>query len=227
MSPAMYYHPFNIGYNIQIHKAVQNRDTNKVLDLIAYDKFRDEEKLKSDIISKTRRESINDMLAVIPEDLGVAVSEQPYDQKPADLMKKVIDTMQEKTIQDNNYIQGEIDRIQRLLATNSDIYEVKEDLYSLLEELGISFKKTRCKKCLWDYYNIIREELGIIPDASEESDFNQFYGMEFIYLKSRPVAWNGHIMDNNTDPAIIRAFLKTGASGYYRLNDNYDKNKNE
>lgn len=156
--------------------------------------------------------------------------EYPHDLKLEDLKMWMRDDEYKKlTNLKNNFrrMESKIERIQRLLATNSDIYDVKEDLYSLLEELGISFKKTRCKKCLWDYYNIIREELGIIPDASEESDFNQFYGMEFIYLKSRPVAWNGHIMDNNTDPAVIRAFLKTGASGYYRLNDKYDKNKIE
>lgn len=47
-----------------------------------------------------------------------------------------------------------------------------QKLYSILDELGLSFKRTSCIKCLRDYYNMALEELGGIEDAAEESEFN-------------------------------------------------------
>lgn len=123
----------------------------------------------------------------------------------------------------NERYKKQIDKIVDIqnILQNGDIYDVKDSLYTLLEELGISFKKTRCKKCLWDYYNIIREELGLIANAADESQFNDALDLidaEFIYLKSKSVAWNGHIMNQNTNANIIKAFLNTGAKGYYLIN---------
>ena len=123
----------------------------------------------------------------------------------------------------NDKYKEQIDKIVEIqnILQGGDIYDVKDSLYNLLEELGISFKKTRCKKCLWDYYNIIREELGLISNAADESQFNDALDLidaEFIYLKSKSVAWNGHVMNQNTDVNVIKAFLNTGATGYYLIN---------
>lgn len=96
----------------------------------------------------------------------------------------------------------------------------KKVLYDVMDKLGISFKKTNCNKCLRDYYYIVKEELGLIDNAAEMSDFNGSDCTsdegEYIYIKSKPVYWNGHKMDGKTDVETIRAFLGTGARGYYK-----------
>lgn len=95
----------------------------------------------------------------------------------------------------------------------------KKTLYDVMDKLGISFRKTNCNKCLRDYYYIVKEELGLIDNAAEMSDFNGSDCTsdegEYIYIKTKPVYWNGHKMDGKTDKGIIREFLKTGVRGYY------------
>ena len=98
-------------------------------------------------------------------------------------------------------------------------FEQRAKVYSILEKLVSPYKKTTCKKCVKDYLNIIREELGIIDNAADESDFNAVEESKaengYVYLKLKPVAWNGHILDQNTPVGIIELFLGTGAKGYY------------
>lgn len=53
------------------------------------------------------------------------------------------------------------------IMKNSDI----ETLYTILDELNIKYKKTLCSKCRRDLLNIAKEEVGLIQDASTESDF--------------------------------------------------------
>ena len=96
----------------------------------------------------------------------------------------------------------------------TDIISSRETLYLLMNELGITFKKTKCVKCLRDYYNIVREELGMIESAAEVSDFND--NNEYVYLLDRAQSWNGHIINNSTPVEVIREFVKTH-KGYYKL----------
>lgn len=100
-------------------------------------------------------------------------------------------------------------------------YKEKQTIYELLEELGISYKKTNCKKCIDDYLNIIKEELGMIEDASEESRFNSKY----TYLKKRSYSWckfdgTRVIINEHTKEEDIDQFVKTH-KGFYRLNTEY------
>lgn len=98
--------------------------------------------------------------------------------------------------------------------TIDDVKADKRILYEVMELLGLQFKKTRCVRCLRDYYNIVREELGLIEDAAEVSSFNGKY----TYILNRPVMWNGYRMDNSTDPAVISEFVKKHR-GYYIINN--------
>lgn len=109
------------------------------------------------------------------------------------------------------------DLIQRALSiTNVSLQ--REELYSLLQELNLPFKKTRCIKCLQDYKLMIFEELGLIESASELSSFNY----EYKYLKSRSVLWNrdGKMVKINqkTPIDIIEEFIKTH-KGFYKKID--------
>lgn len=52
-----------------------------------------------------------------------------------------------------------------------NVHKQTELLYEIMDELGIKYKRTRCFKCHIDYLNIVKEELGLIDDASENSAF--------------------------------------------------------
>lgn len=97
-----------------------------------------------------------------------------------------------------------------------DPYKEKSTIYQLLTELGIGFKKTNCKKCIVDYFNIIKEELGLIENAAENSNFNGKYK----YLKNRSYNWykidgTRVVINADTSEKDIEEFIKTH-KGYYK-----------
>lgn len=94
-----------------------------------------------------------------------------------------------------------------------DPYGQKRTIYELMDELSIPYKKTNCKRCILDYYNIIREEVGLIESAAELSD------AEYVYVQPRAVRWNGHILNQNTPKEIIEEFMSTGIKGIYIKKD--------
>lgn len=102
-----------------------------------------------------------------------------------------------------------IDRMSQIENLIND----REIIFEVAEELGLKFKKTLCKKCLQDYINIINEELGVVEDASEESGFD----CKYKYIYGRTIIWRGHKMNQNTDPEIIREFVKVIPVGYYKI----------
>lgn len=93
-----------------------------------------------------------------------------------------------------------------------DVGKDKQIMYEILDELGIKFKKTNCRKCLGDYYAMIKEELGLIADASKESGWDG----EWVYLCRHAQTWNGHIIDQNTPVDVIKDFVKRFPVGYYK-----------
>lgn len=110
----------------------------------------------------------------------------------------------------------ERDKIIEKFNTITDVKADKRTLYEVMTELGIQFKKTNCVSCLKDYYNIVREELGMIEDASVLSDFDR----EYIYIPKRAQTWNGYIIDDSTPVEIIKEFIKKHPKGYYKINEN-------
>ena len=109
-------------------------------------------------------------------------------------------------------------RIANITDANAQILEI----YALLDELGIKYKKTKCARCRRDLMNILREEAGIIESAANESGFNTVSNSEYVYLLDRPQTWNGHFISQDTPPEIIREFVKQFPKGYY-----IKKNKTE
>lgn len=79
---------------------------------------------------------------------------------------------------------------EKTLAIKNPVTEY-ETVYELLDELGVEYKKTNCHRCRRDLYNILREEVGLIESAAEESDFNSENelpgGSELIFNYPRPV----------------------------------------
>ena len=94
-----------------------------------------------------------------------------------------------------------------------DVSKDKKKIYDVLDALGITYKKSNCRKCLKDLKNIALEELGLIDNAADESDFNGT--SEWVYVCNRPQSWNGYIIDQDTDPKIIEQFVKSHPVGYY------------
>lgn len=111
-----------------------------------------------------------------------------------------------------------IDKEKLLEAANNIVNPVKqqEEIYTLMNELGLSYKRTNCGRCLRDYLNIVKEELGAIADASTESDFNEASNWEYVYIHPRTVLWKGHKMNKNTPIEVIEEFVKKFPAGYYR-----------
>lgn len=103
------------------------------------------------------------------------------------------------------------DSLSTMVDVNFDPVRNPKRLYELMDELGIKYKRTTCSKCLKDYYNICCEELGLIDDASDYSEFNEGY----VYLKSRSFIWNGHKINQKTPVDVIEEFIKEH-KGYYR-----------
>lgn len=103
-----------------------------------------------------------------------------------------------------------------LVEKISSVKDVKKDrniIYEVLSELGISYQKVNCLKCLKDLLNIAKEELGLIGNAADESAFNE--GFDYVYICDRAQTWNGHAMDQDTPVEVIREFMKSHPYGYY------------
>lgn len=102
----------------------------------------------------------------------------------------------------------------------TDPYNQKQELYEVLDLLEIKYKKTTCRNCILDYFHMAQEELGIIEDASEESNFNytepttEHPATVLKYVWPRPVSWNGHIINDRTPESVKREFHKTH-KGFY------------
>lgn len=112
----------------------------------------------------------------------------------------------------------------------TDPYNQKQELYEVLDLLEIKYKKTNCRNCILDYFHMAAEELGIIEDASEESNFNNIEPTEqtatvlkddsqqvqtvLRYVWPRPVSWKGHIINDRTPESVKREFHKTH-KGFY------------
>lgn len=92
----------------------------------------------------------------------------------------------------------------------------RDELYSLLDDLNITYKRTRCLKCLQDYLNIVKEELNMIESAADYSSFND--ECKYKYIRKRTVLWNRDgkyiKINQNTPTTIIKEFMKTH-HGYF------------
>lgn len=114
-----------------------------------------------------------------------------------------------------------------LIEKLNEIKDVSKDrslLYGILDELGVQYKKTNCKSCLKDLYNIAREELGVVGNASELSDFNfeDFtkevegdYEYDWIYMQKKPTTWNGHLICQDTPREVIEDFVERHPNGWF------------
>lgn len=113
------------------------------------------------------------------------------------------------------------------LYTDGTLKADKKALYRAMDALGLHYTKTSCKKCLQDYLNMIGEELGLIGDAAEVSDFN---GGGWRYIPDRIMTWNGHIIGQDTPREVIERFVKAFPKGYYEFvpdNNNEQETDNE
>lgn len=110
------------------------------------------------------------------------------------------------------------------IASIKDVGKEKQTIYKVLDELGVKFKKTNCKKCLNDLRYIAMEELGLIASAADESDFNGEY--EYEYLKPVQYQWRDNLLNQRTPVAVIEAFLKANPHGgeYFRRKEKEDTN---
>ena len=110
-----------------------------------------------------------------------------------------------------------IDKEKLLEAANNIANPVKqkEEIFALMDTLGLTYRQTNCGRCLRDYLNIIKEELKIIKNAAEVSEFNETGG-EYIYIHPRTVLWHGYKINQFTPVDVIEEFVKKFPVGYYQ-----------
>lgn len=116
------------------------------------------------------------------------------------------------------------DELIRRVESIKDLKSDYNELYALLDELGITYKKTTCLKCRRDYLNIIKEELGMIDSAAEVSSFNTTSDGGYIYLRDRNFIWNKPDgtrvrISKNTPVEEIEEFVKDH-KGFYKKKTN-------
>lgn len=116
------------------------------------------------------------------------------------------------------------DELIRRVESIQDLKRDYNELYTLLDELGITYKKTTCLKCRRDYLNIIKEELGMIESAAEVSRFNTTQDGGYIYLRNRNFIWTKPDgkrvrISKNTPVEEIEEFVKTH-NGFYKKIEN-------
>lgn len=116
------------------------------------------------------------------------------------------------------------DELIRRVESIKDLKSDYNELYALLDELGITYKKTTCLKCRRDYLNIIKEELGMIDSAAEVSSFNTTSDGGYIYLRDRNFIWNKPDgtrvrISKNTPVEVIEEFVKDH-KGFYKKKTN-------
>jgi len=105
-----------------------------------------------------------------------------------------------------------IEKIKGVKSPNNEI----KTIYSVLDELGVKYKKTTCPKCRKDLYNIALEELGMIKSAAEKSDFNKVPDdAEYRFIRKTGTVWKGKLYDQNTPVEMIREFVKHFPVGFY------------
>lgn len=90
----------------------------------------------------------------------------------------------------------------------------KEVILQMGNELGLNLKPTSCGKCLRDYMNIIKETLGLIESAADESDFNNV-NSEYRYIRDTGTVWKGVRYNQDTPVELVREFVKLFPVGFY------------
>ena len=92
----------------------------------------------------------------------------------------------------------------------------RNTIYEVLDELGVSYNKTNCSRCLNDLLLIAKEELGLINSAAEESSFNETeHNCGWRYIVDRPVFWGGYRIDQDTPEDVVEKFIEKHPKGYY------------
>lgn len=91
----------------------------------------------------------------------------------------------------------------------------KNVIYEVLDELGISYKRTNCSRCLNDLLSIAKEELGLIDNAAEVSSFNDNPNKCYRYILKRSQVFEGYLINNDTPIDVIRKFIIKHPVGYF------------
>lgn len=120
----------------------------------------------------------------------------------------------------------EKDQIKEKLNQIVDPYKEKQQLYEVMDLLGLKYRRTNCKSCIIDYYHICMEELEMISDASEASDWDT-RDYELIYNYPRPVNWKGKIVKKSSPREVHEAFYVDHPQFYIKqLKLQIDENNN-
>lgn len=114
-----------------------------------------------------------------------------------------------------------------LIKSVKDVVKDKKKIYAVLDALGVTYKKSTCRKCLKDLRNICLEELGLIENAAEESEFNDEVKYVWKYIYHIPVICNGVVYNQDTDPEKIESFANSNPNKFYVKEYVHGNNNNQ
>lgn len=115
----------------------------------------------------------------------------------------------------------DIEQLKEKILSVKDVSKDMKVVYEVLDELGIKYQKTTCKRCRNDLRNIALEELGLLGSAAEASDFNIQdieidWSYTYEYIFPHPIWWHGHKICQETPREVIEEFVHYIPQGYYR-----------
>lgn len=112
-----------------------------------------------------------------------------------------------------------MDKEELLKAANNIVSPVKqkEEIYTLMNALGLTYKRTNCGRCLRDYLNIVKEELKIIKNAAEVSEFNETgEEVSYTYNHHRAVRVRGKVYNKSSNQDDLRELYGLFGSVYVK-----------
>lgn len=97
-----------------------------------------------------------------------------------------------------------------------DPYSEVKTVYEVLDGLGIKYKRTSCRSCRVDLYNIAREELGLIGSAAEHSGFDNVPANTRYEFTGRAIRWNGKVYDRLSSQEDLQKLHDVFGAAYVR-----------
>lgn len=97
----------------------------------------------------------------------------------------------------------------------TDVRVQRDDLYAVLDELGIKYQKHNCRKCLQDLKAIALEELGVIASAADGSAFDE-PEYRYSYVHWRAVRVDGRVYGKGSSQADLAVLYKRLGRVYVR-----------
>ena len=104
---------------------------------------------------------------------------------------------------------------------NEQTQKDKENIRAIVEEFGVAGCniRGRCPNCWQDAVIVLRNFFGISANDTD-GDGHPDTPHRYRYLRRDAMVWRGHLIDGNTDTAVIDEFIKWHPQFFERIEVN-------